>query len=122
MTEQDATALHFVADDDEFVPMSDREADAVAGLLAGLAEIEQPAEPAISLDQFQQRVAAGEWNDAIQDAAPAFFIAPDAAGCPSLWRANGDYPELIANQTLLDRMHSLLWPAVVTHFTGQAAS
>jgi hypothetical protein len=53
---------------------SEHEADAVIGILTGLADIEQPEpvfppaepEPSISLAQFQQRVAAGEWGAAEQ--------------------------------------------------------
>jgi hypothetical protein len=76
---------------DEFVPMSDREADAVAGILAGLAEIEQPAkpaaepvfppaepEPAISLDQFQQGVANGWWRGSVT-VPPADLTQPGIA-------------------------------------------
>lgn len=117
-------------DDADDVFASDREADAVAGILAGLAAFEQPAEPtfptaepeqSISLATFQQRVAAGEWSSKTPAAQPEFFVAPGGYGDPTLWRrtSNPDRPEEIVTKHSLDREHPLLWPGVVAHFTGQ---
>lgn len=98
-------------------------------------------EPSMSLAQFQQRVAAGEWSglgilgvphpspslvkaavDAEIQAAvlPEYFVAPDGYGDPALWRRSSDpeRPEAIVSRPALDTLHEDLWPAVVTHFTS----